>query len=204
MDELAHAAAADPVEFRLRHLRDPRAIAVIQAACERAEWQRREPRPGCGRGIAFARYKNAKAYAAVCVRLEVDSESGAIRLRHVVIAADAGQIVDPSGLTNQLEGGVLQAASWTLLERVRFDRKRITSTDWETYPILKFADVPELETVLLDRPGQPYLGAGEATQGPTPAAIANAIFDATGVRLRTMPFTPERVRAACSELREAP
>jgi len=196
MDELAHAAGVDPVEFRVRHLRDPRAIEVIEAATERADWGGRELGPGRGRGIGFARYKNAKAYAAVIVELTVDPQSGAIRLERAVIAADAGQIVDPSGLANQLEGGMIQSASWTLIEQVRFDHTRITSTDWETYPILGFPEVPEIETILLDRPGEPYLGSGEATQGPTPAAIANAVFDASGVRLRTMPFTPERVLEA--------
>jgi CO/xanthine dehydrogenase Mo-binding subunit len=195
MDELAHAAGADPVEFRLRHLTDERARGVIEAAAARAGWS--EPRPpGRGRGIGFARYKNQKCYAAVVVELEVEPESGAIHLERVVVAADAGQIVDPDGLASQLEGGVIQAASWTLKEEVRFDRQRITSTDWESYPILTLPEAPEIETVLIDRPGAPSLGSGEAAQGPTPAAIANAVFDATGVRLRRMPFRPERVRAA--------
>ena len=113
-----------------------------------------------------------------------------------MIAADAGQIVDPDGLENQLEGGVVQAASWTLKEQVRFDRTRVTSVDWETYPIITFPEIPEIETVLIDRPGAPYLGAGEATQGPTVGAIANAVYDAIGVRLRDLPFTPDNVRAA--------
>jgi CO/xanthine dehydrogenase Mo-binding subunit len=129
------------------------------------------------------------------VDLEVDGKTGEIRLERAVIAADAGQIVDPDGLANQLEGGFVQSASWTLKEEVRFDRTRITSTDWESYPILTFPEVPPVETVLIDRPGAPYLGSGEATQGPTPAAIANAVFHALGVRLRRIPFTPERVRS---------
>jgi len=196
VDELAHAAGADPVAFRLGQLRDPRAVEVIEAAAERAGWGWQDLGPNRAQGIGFARYKNAKAYAAVIVELRVDTERGVVHLERVVIAADAGQIVDPSGLANQLEGGVLQSASWTLLEQVRFDRTRITSTDWETYPILKFPEVPELETVLLDRPGEPYLGSGEATQGPTAAAIANAIFAAAGARLRSMPFTPDRILEA--------
>jgi CO/xanthine dehydrogenase Mo-binding subunit len=113
-----------------------------------------------------------------------------------VIAADAGQVVNPDGLKNQLEGGVVQAASWAMKEAVRFDRERITSRDWETYPILTFPEAPKVETVLIDRPGLPSLGSGEATQGPTPAAIANAVFDAVGIRLRQMPFMPERVMVA--------
>ncbi len=128
--------------------------------------------------------------------VEVDDASGAIRLIRAVIAADAGQVVDPDGLSNQLEGGVVQAASWTLKEQVQFDRTRITSTDWDSYPILGFHEVPELETVLLNQPGAPFLGAGEAAQGPTPAAIANAVVHAIGARLREVPLTEERVRAA--------
>ena len=195
MDELAHAAGVDPVEFRLRHLGDRRAREVIEAVAVRAGW-RGPAGEGRGQGIAFARYKNAAAYTAIVVELEVDRANGEIRLLRAVIAADAGQVVDPDGLENQLEGGFIQAASWTLKEEVRFDRTRITSTDWETYPILTFPDVPDVETLLLDRPGAPFLGAGEAAQGPTPAAIANAIFHATGARLRRIPFTPPRVLAA--------
>jgi CO/xanthine dehydrogenase Mo-binding subunit len=188
MDELAHEAGADPVEFRLRHLDDARARAVVEAAAERAGWGQ-EMAQGSGRGIAFARYENSKAYCAVVVDLDVDG-AGAIQLRRAVIAGDAGQIVDPSGLANQLEGGFVQSASWTLFEQVRFNGTRITSRDWDSYPILGFADVPEIDTVLLDRPEEPFLGAGEASQGPAAAAIANAVFQATGRRLRRTPFTP--------------
>ncbi len=196
MDELAHAAGVDPLEFRLRHLEDPRARAVLEAAAERAGWTKRTKEYGRGAGIGFARYKNEKCYAAVIVSARVDPATAQIVLERAVIGADAGQIVDPSGLANQLEGGLIQSASWTLKEQVTFDRTRVTSVDWESYPILTFPEAPEIETVLLDRPGEPYLGSGEATQGPTPAAIANAVFDAVGVRLRQIPFTPERVRAA--------
>ena len=200
MDELAHAAGADPVEFRLRHLDDERAREVIRAAAQRFGWSAaaRPAGNGRGRGFSFARYKNQKSWAAVAVELAVDDARAKIRLERGVIAADAGQVVDPDGLVNQLEGGFVQSASWTLHEEVRFDRERVTSTDWESYPILRFSEVPELETVLLDRPGEPWLGAGEATQGPTAAAIANAVFDATGLRLRDLPFTPERLRQAAS------
>jgi CO/xanthine dehydrogenase Mo-binding subunit len=169
---------------------------VLVAAAERSGFTRRERSSGRGSGIGFARYKNQKAYAAIAVDVRVDRASGQIALERAVIAADAGQIVDPSGLANQLEGGFIQAASWTLVEAVRFDRVRVTTLDWETYPILRFPEVPELETILIDRPGEPYLGSGEATQGPTPAAIANAVRDAIGVRLRDLPLTPERVLAA--------
>jgi nicotinate dehydrogenase subunit B len=195
LDELALRAGRDPLDFRLAQLTDERARAVLRAAAERAGW----PQPcggGRGQGLAFARYKNEKCYAAVVIDVEVDAASGAIRLVRAVIAADAGEIVDPDGLVNQLEGGLIQAASWTLLERVRFDATRVTSRDWQSYPILGFADVPDVHTVLIDRPGTDFLGAGEATQGPTPAAIANAVARATGVRLRDLPLTADRVRDA--------
>ncbi len=193
MDELADAAGADPLAFRLAHLEDPRGRAVLEAAAEAIGW----PGPsehGRGVGIAYARYAGTKAYAAIGLELEVET-SGAIRLKRAVVAADVGQIIDPQGVANQLEGGFVQAASWTLLEQVRFDATRIRSVDWETYPILGFADVPDVESVLIDRPGSPTLGAGEASIGPTPAAIANAVFRATGRRLRRTPFSPERVAA---------
>jgi nicotinate dehydrogenase subunit B len=199
MDELAVAAGVDPLEFRLRYLEDERARAVLTAAAERAGWAHRRKEVGRGKGIGFAQYKNQKCYAAVVIDLRVELDTAQIVLEHAVIAADAGQIVDPSGLANQLEGGVIQSASWTLKEQVTFDRTRITSIDWESYPILKFPEAPEIETVLLDRPGAPSLGSGEATQGPAAGAIANAVFDAIGVRLRAIPFTPERVRAAVAQ-----
>jgi nicotinate dehydrogenase subunit B len=199
MDELARAAGADPLDFRLQHLDDARARAVLLAAAERAGWKQRRTEFGRGSGIGFAQYKNQKCYAAVVIDLRVDSDTAAIRLERAVIAADAGQIIDPSGLANQLEGGLLQSASWTLKEQVAFDRTRVTSVDWESYPILTFPEAPEIETVLLDQPGEPFLGSGEATQGPTAGAIANAVCDAIGVRLRQIPFTPERVRAAAAQ-----
>jgi nicotinate dehydrogenase subunit B len=197
IDELATLRGISPLELRRRHLEDARARAVLDAAAETAGWEgERSVRDGHGTGIGVARYKNAAAYAAVLVRLRVDDASAAIALERIVIAADCGEVVDPSGAANQLEGGALQSASWTLKEAVAYDGDSVTSVDWETYPILRFSEVPAIETVLLDRPGQPFLGVGEATQGPTAAAIANAVFDATGLRLRDTPFTPERVRGA--------
>jgi len=198
MDELALAAGVDPVAFRLQHLTDPRAKAVIEAAAAKANWQphTRPSSNGRGQGIAFAQYKNIQCYAAIVVDVTVDADSGQIHLERAVIAADAGQVVNPDGLSNQLEGGFIQAASWTLLEEVLFDPNGITSRDWESYPILRFSGAPLIETVLLNRPELPFLGSGEATQNPTPAAIANAVFDAIGVRLRQIPFTPARVKAA--------
>jgi CO/xanthine dehydrogenase Mo-binding subunit len=196
MDELANAAGADPVEFRLRHLTDTRARAVIEAAQAKAG-RRLEDR---GRGVAFARYKNLQSYVAVVVDLTVDRKSGDIRLLRAVVAADAGQIVNPDALSNQLEGVFTQSASWTLKEQVSFDQKGINSLDWHGYPILRFCDAPQIETVLLNRPGRPYLGIGEGAQGPIPAAIANAVFNNVGIRLRKIPFTPERVKAALEGL----
>jgi CO/xanthine dehydrogenase Mo-binding subunit len=194
MDELALAAGADPVEFRLRHLKDPRARDVVTLAAERFGWTAGK---GSGRGFAFARYKNLGAYAAIAVEVEVDRESGRTRLRRAVAATDSGQAVNPDGIRNQIEGGILQSASWTLYEAVSFDRKRITARDWSTYPILRFSAVPAaVEVHVIDRPGQPFLGTGEATQGPTAAAIANAVADATGTRIRELPLTPARIKAA--------
>jgi hypothetical protein len=198
MDELAQAASADPVAFRLRHLEDARAKAVIELAAEKFGWANGQSRrKGRGRGIAFAKYKNLAAYTAVAVELEVEHETGQVRLRRFVAADDSGEIVNPDGVRNQIEGGIIQSASWTLRESVEFDETRILSRDWSTYPILRFADLPEsVEVHLIDRPGQPFLGTGECAQGPTAGAIANAIADATGVRLRELPFTPRRVKEA--------
>jgi nicotinate dehydrogenase subunit B len=200
MDELAHAAGTDPVEFRLRHLKDERAKAVIRAAAEKAGWQTRESRgEDRGRGIGFAQYKNRQCYAAVVVDVHVDRKSGAIQMERAVIAADAGQIINPDGLSNQLEGGFVQSASWTLKEQVNFDEHGILAEDWDSYPILGFSEVPAIQVVLINRPEMPTLGSGEGVQGPTPAAIANAVFDAVGVRLREIPFTPERVKEGLGE-----
>src|SRR5581483_9434558 len=149
--------------------------------------------------IGFARYKNGACYAAVIADVTVDDATAQVRVPRAVIAADAGQVVDPDGLANQLEGGLIQSASWTLKEAVQFDRMRVTSVDWSSYPILRLPEAPAIETVLIDRPGAPFLGAGEATQGPTAAAIANGIHAAIGIRVRDLPFTPERIRAAVAD-----
>jgi nicotinate dehydrogenase subunit B len=203
VDEMAQAAGADPVAFRLRYMREARARAVIEAAAEKAGWQpaprsraARSPGDGRGRGFAFAQYKNRQVYMAAVVDLAVDRASGRILLERAVIAADAGQIVNPEGLSSQVEGAFTQSASWTLKEEVTYDRHGVTSTDWGSYPILRFREAPEIEVVLINRPGSPFLGVGEGAMGPAPAAIANAIYDAVGVRMRSIPFTPERVKAA--------
>ena len=197
MDELAAAARADPVEFRLRHLEDPRAQAVVRTAAERFGWATWKKSPGRGRGFGFARYKNLAAYTAVACELEVDRDSGRLRIGRVVAANDSGDIVNPDGIANQIEGGIVQSTSWTLHEAVGFDHSHITSRDWGGYPILRFPDLPQsVEVHLVNRPGQPFLGTGEAAQGPTAAALANAFADATGTRLRELPFTAARVRQA--------
>jgi nicotinate dehydrogenase subunit B len=197
MDELALVDGADPVEFRLRHLEDPRAMAVVETAAERFGWSSDPLPPNHGRGFAFARYKNLAAYLALALELEVTPETGRVWVRRVVSAIDSGEAVHPDGIRNQTEGGILQALSWTLLEEVTFDRTRVTSIDWSSYPILRFASVPdEIEVHVVNRPGEAFLGTGEAAQGPTPAAIGNAIRNAIGVRMASLPLTQERVRQA--------
>ncbi|MGA9498733.1 MAG: molybdopterin cofactor-binding domain-containing protein [Pseudolabrys sp.] len=198
MDEMAGAANADSVEFRLKHLDDPRAREVVETVADRFGWKNwRKAGPHHGRGFAFAKYKNLAAYVAVALDLEVDRNSGRIRLGHAVAADDSGQAVNPDGIKNQVEGAIVQGASWTLQEQVAFDRTRIKSRDWATYPILRFEDLfRSVEVHVIDRPGQPYLGTGEGGQGPTAAAIANAVADATGQRIRELPFTRERVKTA--------
>jgi CO/xanthine dehydrogenase Mo-binding subunit len=204
MDELAAAAGADPVEFRLRHLSDPRAKAVLEAVAKRAEWTRRsvtqKTSPGAGiksgRGVAFVQYDRTEAYVAAVAEVDVNPADGEVKVKRVVVAHDCGLIINPDGLRNQIEGNTIQATSRTLKEEVKFDRSLVTSLDWKTYPILRFTEIPDVIVELIDRPDQPAVGAGEATTSAIPAAIANAVFDATGVRLRRVPFTPERVKAA--------
>ncbi len=197
MDELAAAAGADPVAFRLAHLKDERARAVIEAAAKAAGWKAEDKGDGKrGRGIGFAQYKNAACYVAVIADVAIDRASGHLRVTRAFAAGDAGQIINPDGLTNQIEGGIVQGASWTLHEEVKFSADGIVSRDWLGYPILTMPDAPRIETVLIDRPDLPSLGAGEAALGPASAAIANAFAHATGKRLRDLPFTPARVKAA--------
>jgi CO/xanthine dehydrogenase Mo-binding subunit len=203
MDELAASAGVDPVQFRLKHLDDPRARDVVSLAAQRFGWSDTPPAtspqrdPGRGRGFAFARYKNLAAYCAIACEVEVKPDTGQPRLVRVVAAVDSGQVVNPDGIVNQIEGAILQSMSWTLYENVTFDERRITSVDWASYPILRFSGVPDsVEVHLIDRPGLPFLGSGEAGQGPASAAIANAIADATGRRLRDLPLSRERIKAA--------
>jgi nicotinate dehydrogenase subunit B len=198
MDELAHSAGLDPVELRLRHLTDERGKAVIRAAAERAgltaNGGKSGPRRGSrGMGLAFARYSNEAAYAAVVAEVEVAEQ---IKVVRVVAAVDGGRAVNPDGIANQVEGGVVQGVSFALKEQVRFDRSRILTRTWEDYPILRFSEAPPVETIIIDRPAEPSLGMGEAVLGPAAAAIANAVYDAIGVRVRDLPMTRDRVLAA--------
>ena len=199
MDELAAAAGADPVEFRLRHMKDPRARAVIEACAQKACWKPGQKSDGShGRGFAFSRYKNLACYVAEAADVEVDRRTGRVRVTKVVAAVDAGLIVNPDGIVAQIEGGIIQSASWTLKEHVAFDRQRITTRSWADYPILTFPEIPAVEVHLLNRPDERSLGTGEGSQGPTVAAIANAIFHATGKRMRGLPYTPQTVKVALS------
>ena len=193
MDELADAAGLDPVEFRLRHLKDERARTVVEAAAQCANWTGWTPAEGRGHGIGFAKYKNLGAYCAVVAEVEVDNE---VRVKRLVLAVDVGLVINPDGVINQIEGGAIQSTSWTLKEQVKLDARGITSLGWEEYPVLKFSEVPAVEVELIDRPELPSVGAGEAAQGPTGAAIANAVAHALGLRVRELPLTPERVIAA--------
>jgi nicotinate dehydrogenase subunit B len=196
VDELAAAAKADPVDFRIAHLEDKRAAAAIAAVAKAAGWKKDAKGDGAhGRGIGFARYKNAASYVAVVARVRLDRDSGKLRVTHMHVAVDAGQVINPDGLKNQIEGGVIQGASWTLHEQVRFDRQGIISRDWLGYPILTMPEAPHVQTVLLGHPDLPPLGVGEAAMGPAAAAIANAFAHATGKRLRDLPFTPPQVKA---------
>jgi CO/xanthine dehydrogenase Mo-binding subunit len=178
-------------------MKDQRARAVIEAAASKAGWQPNRKGDGSrGRGIAFAKYKNLACYVAVVADVVVDRRSGKVRIERMVSAVDAGLIVNPDGIVNQIEGGIIQSTSWTLKEAIRFDSKHITTKTWADYPILTFAEVPAVDVVLINRPDERSLGTGEGSQGPTVAAIANAIANATGARLRDLPFTPARVKAA--------
>lgn len=196
MDELALEAGEDPVVFRLRHLDDPRARAVIEAAAKRANWANKQKREGAGYGVGYAKYKNLASWCAAIAEIEADED---IRVKRLTIAVDAGEVINPDGLANQVEGGAIQTVSWVLKEAVRFDDTRITSVDWETYPILKFSEVPEVDVEIVNRPDERSLGAGEAPHGPVAGAIANAIRDALGVRVYDLPLTFDRIVKALNE-----
>jgi CO/xanthine dehydrogenase Mo-binding subunit len=207
MDEIAAALKADPVQYRLRHLTDPRLVDVLNAAASKANWDSRpSPNPGngktgvvTGRGVSCVLYEGDNGYSAIVAEVSVDQDTGVISVTRIVASQDSGPVSNPNGLRNQMEGGALQGVSRALFEEITWDaeKSQITSVDWKTYPVLSFGDpIPQIQTVLLNPLNVPQLGAGECTICVTPAAIANAIFDATGVRLRQVPFTPARVMAA--------
>ena len=208
MDEMAAQAGADPAEFRLRHLSDPRAVAVIRAALKLSNWDtragtsadaRKKTGLARGRGISYVRYNGTTTYVAAVAEVEVDRASGYVKVTRVCVGHDCGQIINPDGLANQIEGGVIQTVSRTLMEQVNWDRRKVTSVDWGSYPILRFPDAPKVEVDMINTPGDVAWGAGEPTPTAIPAAIANAIYDATGARLRSIPITPAKVKAALAK-----
>jgi CO/xanthine dehydrogenase Mo-binding subunit len=204
MDELALAANADPIEFRLRYVKDPAAISVIQAAAKTSSWQTRPAsrknaanQRGTVTGRGFSHGSTGRP-SGVVAEIEVDLNTGKVRVVKAVIAMTCGRIINPEGMRHQVEGGLIQGLSRSLMEEIKYDETRVTESDWRSYPIIKFAEIPEIETVLLDQPETDPDGMGELSSIPTAAAISNAIFDATGLRLREVPFTPERVKSALS------
>lgn len=192
LDEIATLRGEDPIAFRLRHLRDERAKEVIRAAARRAQWKPQK-QSGIGHGVGFARYKNMGAYCAAIAEIEGTDD---IRVKRLTLAVDVGEAINPDGVINQIEGGAIQATSWVLKERVRFDRTRITSTSWTDYPILTFSEVPMVDVEIVQRPEIEPVGAGEAAHGPVTAAIANAVYDCVGARVRDLPITRDKIIAA--------
>jgi CO/xanthine dehydrogenase Mo-binding subunit len=203
LDECAAASGADPLAYRRRLLKDPRGLELLDRLEKLADWRPRG-KPGTerrgdlayGRGIAYTKYELVRTYVGLVADVEVDRRTGKIRVLRCFVAHDCGQIINPDGLRNQIEGNVIQTVSRTLLEEVTFDRSRVTSVDWASYPILRFPDVPEVRIDLIDRPEAPPWGAGEPTAALVPAAVGNAVFDATGSRLRSVPFLPKKVLGA--------
>ncbi len=196
MDELAAAARSDPVAFRLAHLADPRARRVIEEVAAFAGWGSRPRRDGVGYGLGYARYKGTAGYCAAVA--EVAADTG-VRVRKLWLAVDVGRVINPDGVINQVEGGAVQSTSWAVRERVRFDRARITSVNWDTYPILRFSEVPDVAVRVVAAPDERESGAGELAQGPVAGAIGNAVTDAVGVRVRDLPLTREQVARAIEQ-----
>ncbi|SEG38170.1 CO or xanthine dehydrogenase, Mo-binding subunit [Algoriphagus boritolerans DSM 17298 = JCM 18970] len=193
MDELALAAEMDPIEFRLKNLNDARAKAVLQAVRQKTSWNSAQNAANKGFGVAFSKYKNSASYFAVVAEITVDKTSKTFKLEKLTGVIDSGQCINPDGLKNQTEGGMIQSASWTLLEKVDFDENGVLSTDWNSYPILRSKEVPVVEVHIINRPELAPMGAGEAAQGPVAAAIANAVFNGTGTRVRDLPISAEKV-----------
>jgi nicotinate dehydrogenase subunit B len=190
MDELAECAGADPVAFRLAHLTDPRAVRVIEEVAEFSGWAGRPQQEGTGYGIGYARYKGLAGYCAAVAEVEAEDD---VHVRRLWLAVDVGTVINPDGVVNQVEGGAVQSTSWAIRERVTFDRAKITSLSWDTYPVLRFTEVPDVAVRIVAAPGQPETGAGEVAQGPVAAAIGNALAQAVGVRVRDLPLTREQV-----------
>jgi CO/xanthine dehydrogenase Mo-binding subunit len=207
VDEIAVAAGIDPFEFRLKNLKDARGSELLERLVKLSNWQpRTKPMPASGdvasgRGVAFVKYELTRTYVGAVADVEVDRRTGKVSVKKFHVAHDCGQIINPDGLRNQVEGNVVQTVSRTLFEELKFDRSTVTSVDWKSYPILTFPDLPQVAIELIDRPSEKPWGAGEPTAAVVPAAIANAIFDATGVRMRSVPFTPAKVLDA---LRRSP
>jgi nicotinate dehydrogenase subunit B len=208
LDELAAAASVDPLQFRLRHLKDPRGMDLLQHLERFAKWEPRQRGPRVtddagvfrGRGLSYIHYELVRTYVGAVADVEVDRGSGEIRVLRFSIVHDCGQIINPDGARNQIEGSVVQTMSRALLEEIKFNRSTITSRDWATYPILAFPQIPEIEIEMISRPNEKPWGVGEATAAIVPAAISNAVFDATGIRLRSVPFTPAKMKGALAQL----
>jgi CO/xanthine dehydrogenase Mo-binding subunit len=208
LDEIAAANNIDPLQFRLRHLKDPRGIELLEHLGRFATWQPRQAGSRIadnagffrGRGLSYIHYELVRTYVAAVADVEVNRSSGDIRVTRFSIVHDCGQIINPDGARNQIEGSVVQTISRTLLEEVKFNRSTITSRDWVTYPILTFPQIPEIDIELISRPTEKPWGVGEATAAIVPAAISNAVFDATGIRLRSAPFKPDKIKAALAQL----
>jgi nicotinate dehydrogenase subunit B len=202
LDELAFAAGADPLEFRLRYLKDPRGIELLQRLARLAKWQKPAAKPAgsgdvvSGRGLSYVKYELVRTYVGAVADVEVNKSTGAIKVRRFFVVQDCGQIINPDGVKNQLEGNMVQTLSRTLKEQVTFDRAQVTSLDWGSYPIITFPEIPEVVIDLIDRPNEKPWGAGEPSASVVPSAVSNAVFDAVGARLRSVPFLPDKVKTA--------
>ena len=203
MDELAVLAGQDPIAFRRAHLSDPRGDDLLAQLASFANWtpsvsgsQRSKDAIAKGRGVSYTKYELVRTYVGLVVDVAVNRETGEIRVERCHVAHDCGQIINPDGLRNQIEGNMIQTVSRTLIEELKFDRSRVTSVDWISYPILRYPDVPAVSIHLIDRPGEKPWGAGEPSAAVVPSAIANAVYDAVGIRLTSVPFTPDKVLAA--------
>jgi CO/xanthine dehydrogenase Mo-binding subunit len=200
LDEIAAQTGADPLELRLKYLDDPRGKELLERLASFSKWRDR-PKPDrnaelvTGRGLAYVKYELVRTYVGAVAQVEVNRKTGEIAVTRFHVVHDCGQIINPDGLRNQIEGNIIQTVSRTLKEKVTFDRSMVTSLDWASYPILTFPDIPDVVIELIDRPNEPPWGGGEPSAAIVPAAISNAVFEATGARLRSVPFTPAKVKA---------